>query len=310
MINFRFHLISLIAVFLALAVGVVMGYAVLGQPTVDTLQSRVDSVEARANNMRNENDRLRAEQARLESVLAETERFGATNRLEDASVLPVAVRGVDKDKVTRTVQLARDAGATAPGIVWLEDAWGLADADETARLAAIVGTTSTTRAGVREAAARVLANRLTGGPTSGRDLLADLEDAGFIAFEDVDGIEFDSAKLDGRSSRVLVVGGSATATPLARSVMPLVTALADAGRLVAVADDWRETDSGPARGEELGVIRDDGDLRAQVATLDNLDTADGPLLAVLVLGDLGRGTIGHYGFGDGAERAVPEWWVE
>ena len=50
--------------------------------------------------------------------------------------------------------------------------------------------------------------------------------------------------------------------------------------------------------------------RGQVSTLDNLDTADGPLLAVLVLGDLGRGTIGHYGFGDGAERAVPEWWVE
>ena len=42
MINFRFHLISLIAVFLALAVGVVMGYSVLGQPTVDTLQGRVD----------------------------------------------------------------------------------------------------------------------------------------------------------------------------------------------------------------------------------------------------------------------------
>ena len=42
MINFRFHLISLIAVFLALAVGVVMGYAVLGSPTVETLQGRVE----------------------------------------------------------------------------------------------------------------------------------------------------------------------------------------------------------------------------------------------------------------------------
>jgi hypothetical protein len=282
----------------------------LGQPTVDTLQSRVNSVEARANEIRAENDRLRAEQARLESVLSDTEQFGVTNRLANASVLPVAVRGVDEDKVTETVQLARHAGATAPGVVWLEDSWGLAEAADAARLATIVGTTSTTRAGVREAAARALANRLTVGPTTGRDLLVDLEDAGFISFQDVDGVAFDPTKLDGRSSRVLLVGGNATATPLVHSALPLVTALADAGRLVAVADDWRETDQGPARGEELGVIRDDGDLRGQVSTLDNFDTVDGPLLAVLVLGELGRGTIGHYGFGDGAERAVPEWWVE
>ena len=40
MINFRFHVVSLIAIFLALALGVVMGYGVLGQPTVDTLQGR------------------------------------------------------------------------------------------------------------------------------------------------------------------------------------------------------------------------------------------------------------------------------
>ena len=57
MINFRFHLVSLIAVFLALAVGIVMGYGVLGQPTVDTLQRRIDNVEANANRIRRENDR-------------------------------------------------------------------------------------------------------------------------------------------------------------------------------------------------------------------------------------------------------------
>ncbi len=48
MINFRFHLVSLVAVFLALAIGIVMGYGVLGQPTVDTLQDRIDVVEANA----------------------------------------------------------------------------------------------------------------------------------------------------------------------------------------------------------------------------------------------------------------------
>ena len=123
MINFRFHLISLIAVFLALAVGVVMGYGVLGQPTVDTLQSRVDTVERRADEIRGENDQLRAEQARLEALLADVDQFAATSRLTDQGVLPVAVRGVDSGKVTESVQLARLAGATVPGVVWLEDKW-------------------------------------------------------------------------------------------------------------------------------------------------------------------------------------------
>ena len=61
MINFRFHLVSLVAVFLALAVGVVMGYGVLGQPTVETLENRIDTVEANADARRAENDLLKAD---------------------------------------------------------------------------------------------------------------------------------------------------------------------------------------------------------------------------------------------------------
>jgi len=309
-INFRFHLISLIAVFLALAVGVVMGYAVLGQPTVDTLQSRVNSVEARANEIRAENDDLRAEQARLESVLRDIDEFAATNRLAGASVLPVAARGVDAGQVTETVQLARRAGGIAPGIVWLEEKWGIEKEEDATELAAIVGASGTSRAAIREAAARALATRLATGPTTGRpDLLTQLDDAGFVSFEAVDGIEFDPAKFDGRTTRVLAIAGNQAKVSLDRSALPLARALVAAGRLVVVADDWRDVDGGPDRGVELGVIREDRELSTQVSTVDNFDTPDGPVTSVLVLADRGQGAIGHYGFGKGADRAVPAWWV-
>ena len=309
MINFRFHLISLIAVFLALAVGVVMGYGVLGQPTVDTLQSRVDTVEQRADRIRGENDQLRAEQARLESLLGDVEQFAATSRaLSNEPVLPVGVRGVDSDKVSETVRLARLAGATVPGVVWLEEKWNLASADDATELATIVGSSATTKAAIRDDATQALANRLIVGPTTGRvDLLTELDDAGFVSFEEVDGVEFDPTELDARSSRMLVVGGSGASVPFAHGALPLATAFAAAGRLVAVADDWRPVEQGPVRGEALGVIRS-GDLEDQVATIDDLDSVDGPLVAVLTLGELGRGIIGHYGFGSGADRAAPEWW--
>jgi len=309
-INFRFHLISLIAVFLALAVGVVMGYGVLGQPTVDTLQGRVNEVEARSNEIRTENERLRNEQARLDSLLGEIDQFAATRRLADTSVLPIATRGVDSGRVEQTVLLARSGGATVPGIVWLEPKWNLESDDDTEQLAALVGALNTTsRSVVRETAARQLASRLAFGPAAGRpDLLDELDDAGFVSLQGVDGVDFDATRVDGRANRMLVVGGNSADVRLERAALPLATALAGSGRSVVLADDWREVEGGPGRGQELGAVRDNVDLGVQIATVDNFDTADGPMVTVLVLGDVGRGTVGHYGFGAGADRGVPEWW--
>ena len=45
MINFRFHLISLVAVFLALGVGVAMGASFVDRATVDSLRGRVDDLD-------------------------------------------------------------------------------------------------------------------------------------------------------------------------------------------------------------------------------------------------------------------------
>ena len=56
MINFRFHLVSLIAVFLALGLGILVGSTVIDQKIVNRLDTEIDSV-------RKENDeRARREQ--------------------------------------------------------------------------------------------------------------------------------------------------------------------------------------------------------------------------------------------------------
>ena len=54
---------------------------------------------------------------------------------------------------------------------------------------------------------------------------------------------------------------------------------------MVVADDWREAEGGPGRGAGLDGILGDEQLKSAVATVDNLDTPDGPLTTVLVLGD-------------------------
>ena len=317
MINFRFHLISLIAVFLALAVGVVMGYGVLGQPTVDTLQHRIDTVEARANRIKGENAKLRTENSRLSDSMKAVGTYAVTNRLENSNVVPVAVRGVNEERVVDTVRLARGAtgvDASVPGVIWLEDKWNLNNDEDVAELATIVGTQSTSRSSVRDVAARALANRLSSTPTTGgkADLLAQLADAKFISLQPVDNIKFDPSTFDGRSTSRpvhLLIGGTDAKVPPAHSTVPLARALVGLSVPVVVADSWREVDGGPDRGAGLQEILGDEQLASGVATLDDLDLPDGPLTTVLVLGDrVGQGMIGHYGFGTGAGKPVPDWW--
>lgn len=316
MINFRFHLISLIAVFLALAVGVVMGYGVLGQPTVDTLQNRIDTVEGRANRIKSENKELHSEISRLSSAMEDVANFAVESRLQGVTAIPIAVRGVDGDKVTDTVRLARGASASVPGVLWLEDKWNLDNADDVTQLATIVKTQSTSRTAVREAAVKALATRLSSGPATGTrvDLLDELADAKFISLQSVDNQHFDAASLDGRgasgSSRLehLLIGGTNAAVPASRSTVPLARALVGESASVVAVDDWQKVDGGPERGAGLADILGDAQLQSTVATFDSLDTAEGPLTAVLVLGDRGQGVIGHYGSGAGAERQLPEWW--
>ncbi len=94
MINFRFHVVSLIAIFLALALGVVIGAGVIDRGVVDTLNSRLDRVEAKSDRIQGENNRLSTEN---EPAVAGDRRHAAL-RGERAplgdDVGIVAVRGV------------------------------------------------------------------------------------------------------------------------------------------------------------------------------------------------------------------------
>ena len=46
MVNLRYHVVSLVAVFLALGIGIVMGATVIDRVTVDALNNRVHDVES------------------------------------------------------------------------------------------------------------------------------------------------------------------------------------------------------------------------------------------------------------------------
>jgi hypothetical protein len=308
MINFRFHLVSLVAVFLALAIGVVAGGA-LGQPTVDTLQGRIDTVEANAEQRRAENDQLRAALDRANDAIDQSSEFAVTHRLPDVPATILAVRGVDEGAVSRTVELARSSGATVPGVVWLEDRWALPERADVQALADALGLSAQgRRVPLRNEAWRTLAARLAQGPPAiGPDPLRALIDAGFVT---LGGVGTDAPALDrigGPGTRVVLVTGTGAAVSPRLVVAPFARVAVDRGIPLVATEIFPDDTQGASRGDSIAAVRSSDQLANHVSTVDDLERTEGSIAAVLALADLGHGVVGNYGIGDGAERQLPQW---
>src|SRR5260370_26814844 len=169
MINFRFHIVSLIAVFLALALGVVMGTTVVNRATVDRLNERIDTVEKNANARKTESDQLRGQVGQINGYSDGTKDFAVAGRLNGTTRATIAARGGDADAVKQTVALAQLAGARAPGSIWLEGKLTLSDADALRQLGELLGKTGQNAKVTRDEAWNALASRVATGGWRGAD---------------------------------------------------------------------------------------------------------------------------------------------
>ena len=119
MINFRYHVISLIAVFLALAIGVIMGSAVIDRAIVDRLENQQEGLREDIREVQETNDALRAENRDLRETAEQLTEEGSqrllTGTLGDVPVLVVATRGVDDDGFDALLSLLATSGADRRG---------------------------------------------------------------------------------------------------------------------------------------------------------------------------------------------------
>ncbi|HEY4396051.1 MAG TPA: copper transporter [Acidimicrobiia bacterium] len=312
MINFRFHIASLIAVFLALALGIVMGATVVNRAIVDRLNSRIDTVEKNANARKTESDQLRGQVGQLQGYIDGTKDFAVSSRLDGSTLATIATRGVDADAVKQTVTLAQQAGARAPGIIWLEGKLALTDDNAVPQLGELLGKTGQNAKSTRDEAWSALASRVANGAgaaANGRDLLAALADAGYISFEPVgnQGDGFSAASFSGGDVRVLLIDGTTGQLNGNEVVAPLSNSLVANHVRVVAGEIFEEKDRGPKRGAMLAPIRGSDSLKQAVSTVDDLDQVEGRVSTVLALADLNRNVVGQYGYGAGATKSAPEW---
>ncbi|MEP6624629.1 MAG: copper transporter [Acidimicrobiia bacterium] len=297
MINFRYHVVSILAVFLALAIGTVMGASFVGRGVIDNLQKRIDIVQGRVDRQRDENGRLQGENDRLNAYVEATQNFAVARTLVGVRTNVVAERGTNTETVDAQVTLLRQGGSEVPGAVWLEPAWALDSADAVQALRLATGLTNRSKPALRAAAARLLGQRLGSSAPETDDLLTKLVDAKFITLSGAAGTSApNAADFTGPSTRVLEIGGPGH--PVPRDLVPSVAAgVLDASAPVAVGEVFVASDQGPDRAAWIDAIANADALRDRISTIDDLELVEGRVGTTLALSELGLGTVGNYGIG-------------
>jgi hypothetical protein len=308
LISFRFHLVSIVAVFLALALGVLVGTTVVNQGVIDDLNGRVDKAVTRSDDLRNQVGALQAQQRAWESFGRAVEPLLVSNQLTGQRVVMVTLEGVDLSEVDGVRQALQDAGATVESVLFVTARMALTDESSQTQLAGILGTGTTTPANLAADAARQLASRLAvgavpiaGSETSGaQDLLSRLAGANFLVVRGATG-PLDA--IGGPDDPVVVLSGGSQDPVVEPSMFlePLISALVDDLRPVVATET---VDTAYAF---VPLVREDGALDGRLVTVDNADSLVGRIAVVLGLRDLlATSQGGHYGVKPGATGLIPK----
>ncbi|MCB0975926.1 MAG: copper transporter [Acidimicrobiales bacterium] len=131
MINLRYHIVSITAVFLALGIGTALGGTFLDRYTVDVLDRNIRSAEARISDTEAQNARLETQigdaNARNDALIQTGSAALFAGQLEDLPVLIVTSEGIDPDVVSNLRMSLVRADADVRGTLELRDSLDLAD---------------------------------------------------------------------------------------------------------------------------------------------------------------------------------------
>ncbi|MFC9086467.1 copper transporter [Nocardiopsis dassonvillei] len=123
MIDFRYHLVSIVAVFLALTVGLVLGTTMLQDPLLNTLQSETADLRSQSEDLRAERDaadRVNAGADRMAEAVSDDTLAGL---LTDLGVVVVSAPGADTETADALTGRVEQAGGEVVGRVQISDAF-------------------------------------------------------------------------------------------------------------------------------------------------------------------------------------------
>ena len=310
MIDFRYHLVSIIAVFLALAVGIVVGTAALNGPIQTNLNNNLSRVTSEKRGLEDDVSQLRAQVGAADAFALAVGPRLVRGALEDQRVLLVTTPQTPADLAERLTPLLEQAGAQVSGTLRLLPA--LSDPAQRALVEDLVaqvvpaGVELPDTGAVGRATAELSA-ALTR-PSDGEGVEGEQAQAVVSAFTEAELVEFSSSEETLRPATLAVVltGAPPEELPPAEQVQQLAV-VAMSGALDARSDGAVVAGPAGSAGDRgtVRVLRSDQALARRVSSVDNADRGTGLVTLVLSLAEQGRGGAGQYGTGEGASAALP-----
>lgn len=342
MIDFRYHLVSIVAVFLALAVGIVLGATVLGTPLLHTLRAESSPLPSERAGPEPEADLAQRLHEGGEGVVDAYAEDMLAGRLDGVRVVVVEAPGADSTQRKDVAARIEQAGGVVAGRLLLSGKF--TDPDEASFVGGLAVRVSPeearTEGGPYEKAGAQLAKALlvpaadsaeaagaaqpgasppeaapeSGSPRAPAALPEVVPEPSASTGPGGPGPDSD-AVLAAYSDAGLVTGAApeepADIALLVGPAEPLPTADGNAS-VLAVARAMSTLSGGAVLAGDTGSAAPGG-LVAQAragetgfSTVDTLGTVAGDVVSVLALAEGLERRSGHYGVADGATRPLPD----
>lgn len=123
MIDFRYHIVSLISVFLALAVGIILGAGPLKETIGNQLTGQVEQLRAEKEAIREELDAQTVARQDVEDYVSAASKRVVQDTLTDRRIAVVQTSDVPDQLFEQVKEQLTNAGATVTARVSLTDAW-------------------------------------------------------------------------------------------------------------------------------------------------------------------------------------------
>lgn len=306
MINFRYHVVSLTAVFLALAIGLVVGTAALNGPVVDTLKDRVDALSKDNGNYREQANQYREELGRTQEFATELSPALLNGKLTGHKLV-VVVLPSGKDYADGVTSMLKVAGATITGQVTVQDKFFdpansvelLGLAERASQPTASVDGLPLNSDGVETSSALLARALLEKAPAvAAQDLTAVLTaytESGYVGVSD--------EMAPGAEAAVVVSGLPPVDRDAGKKNQNAVTLTSQFANVKPVV----VAGNGIGEGNLVSEVRGDPKLVQDVSTVDNVTTTQGQLATALtVVERVVAGKVGQYGLSAGASSQVPK----
>jgi hypothetical protein len=307
-IDFRYHVISIVAIFLALATGIALGAGPLGSRLSDGLVGQFNR-----SNEKVEEQRVQLTEAERVDDFNEAFANGVDSRvleglLTGSEVTVFTLPDADNRTVERVVDALQMSGAELVAEVAMSPALldpanrTTAENLSTQVLDEVEGVPTVDEAGSYELVGYAIAYGLLatsqGGTTSdvtAQEIQSAFETAEYLTYEG------DITRRGGLA--VVVAGEPDPETDVAAG--EILTALMDSmdtlsGGVVLAGPLGSAVEGGPVR-----ALRD-SDVAEKVSSVDMVDTPAGQVITAIALAEQAAEDVGHYGIGEAADQVVPE----